>query len=98
VSDYGEWCRTHFALMAVGGTWGVPRSGLVFQKVSVEPPVLELVTQMPHAPEMPVAADELAGFQDADYAAIKREFKLAGIEVRRSREIEGQHRPYVTTD
>lgn len=26
------WCRTHYAMMAEGGSWGVPRSGLLFRK------------------------------------------------------------------
>lgn len=79
------WCLRMFSMMAIKGTWGVPRSGLVFQKTSVDPPTLELIAVMPYATEMQEAgikgAKELREFQHSDLDVIKRKFKIAGITV-----------------
>ena len=67
-----------FAIMAQGGTWGVPRSGLIFQKLGQK---LVLVSRMPPEAGMPMSAQELREYQDSDYAAIKEHFEAAGIPV-----------------
>lgn len=83
------WCRNHFAAMADGGRWGVPRSGLIFKR---EGATLVLVERMPWTDELaeaagagrdvPVDADALRAYQDADAALILRTFREAGIATR----------------
>jgi hypothetical protein len=81
VSVYTAWCSDLFESLAEGGVWGVPRSGLVFRK---DDGALVLIEQMPHFPGMPMTAAELTDAQDADFAAIRREFERAGVPVRRA--------------
>ena len=75
------WSEMMFAVLAEGGTWGVPRSGLVFTKREGK---LVLTAAMPFEPGMPGDADDLREYQDADYGIIKRAFEAAGIEVERA--------------
>jgi hypothetical protein len=77
-SDDIAWSRNLFAGMAEGGTWGIPRSGLVFQKRANK---LVLIARMPHEAGMPMSAQELQESQDGDYAAVKEHFEAAGISV-----------------
>ena len=64
------WSRNLFAALNEGGTWCVPRSGLVFNKRGG---ALVLITRLP-------------GFdsaeQESDLDAIAAHFSAAGIEVR----------------
>jgi hypothetical protein len=73
-----EWSRNFFRLLKDGGTWGVPRSGLIFVRRGN---TLVLVDTMPHMPEMPLSPEELAQYQEDDYETIKDRFGQAGIEV-----------------
>ena len=82
------WCEGMFASLVEGGVWGVPRSGLVFQKRAGG---LALIQRMPYLPELgvaaaagedvPVSADALLAYQDQDFAAIREHFRAAGVEV-----------------
>ena len=74
-----EWSRRHFATMKDGGVWGVPRSGLIFQRRDGE---LVLIDRMPHTEEMPVTPEQLAEQQRSDIAVITAHFGAAGIVVR----------------
>jgi len=74
------WCSGMFDLLEEGGIWGVPRSGLVFQK-QVDPPTLLLTDRMPHIEGMPITPEELREMQDAEFAQIRDEFAKAGITV-----------------
>jgi hypothetical protein len=79
-----DWSREHFRTLRQQGVWGVPRSGLVFQKRGDK---LVLIERMPHdhslvsGQPMPMGAAELRAYQDEDFEVIRREFGLAGIEV-----------------
>ncbi len=83
------WCLSTFAMIRDGGVWGVPRSGLIFTRRGSE---LVLTDRMPWSEEIAVAASEgrdvpvdaeaLRAYQDADYALIARKFEAAGIPVR----------------
>lgn len=68
-TDFADWSRRHFKMLADGGIWVVPRSGLTFTK-RTDRLVLTKLT---------------AGFTvlgaAADYLAIKYHFELAGIPV-----------------
>lgn len=76
------WDRNHFQSLAEGGTWGVPRSGLVFTKRHGK---LILTATMPHDPSMPMTAKQLKEYQKADFDGIKRSFEAAGIPVEQSK-------------
>lgn len=83
------WCRTHYAMMADGGVWGVPRSGLMFVKRNGG---LELDDRMPWTRELayaaaegfdvPLDAEAFRAYQDADFELIRERFEAAGIAVR----------------
>lgn len=76
-----SWCLQTFKMLAVGGVWGVPRSGLIFRK-SEEPLVMELQSVMPYDESMPLSEEEFHEYQHDDFNVIKYAFKQAGIEVR----------------
>jgi hypothetical protein len=73
-----EWSHRTFSMMAEGGTWGVPRSGLIFKRKENS---LILTCRMPWKAEMPLSAIELKTQQDSDYGIIKRHFEAAGVTV-----------------
>ena len=75
------WCQRQFGMMADGGTWGIPRCGLIFQRRGGE---LVLVAQMPWTSAMPVTEAELLKQQDAEYEATRAAFTDAGIPVRKA--------------
>jgi hypothetical protein len=76
-------------MMALKGIWGLPRSGLVFQKASGDELALHEV--MPWSPEMaqaqqwgfdvPPTAKDLRKFQQLDFETISERFEAAGISV-----------------
>lgn len=65
------WCKRMFTMMAEKGVWAVPRSGMVFQKMSGR---LELISAMP-------GMVDYKEFQREDLAIIKDRFGRAGITV-----------------
>lgn len=81
-----RWSRNHFDLLAVNAVWGIPRSGLVFQKVSQYE--LALFNVMPWNPAMrdnglavPHTPKALRDFQRRDFETISMRFTAAGIRV-----------------
>jgi len=72
------WSKNLFNSLSDGGSWAVPRSGLIFTKRGKQ---LVLTATMPHDPAMPVDAAQLKVQQDADFRLIKEHFGAAGIEV-----------------
>ena len=77
--DHVEWCRRQFNILTDGGAWGIPRSGLIFERHGGNR--LVLVARMPHDPAMPITADELREQQDSDIEGTVLHFGAAGIEV-----------------
>lgn len=73
------WSKTHFASLKDQGVWGVPRTGLMFQR---QGDALVLIQRMPHDPKMPISAAELDEIQQDDFEVIASKFRAAGIEVR----------------
>lgn len=73
-----EWSRKHFGIMADGGTWAIPRSGLIFIKHGKE---LHLMARMPHDPAMPCTREQLQEQQDADFEITKVHFGAVGVVV-----------------
>jgi len=92
--EHIAWSKNVFASIKDGGTWGVPRSGLIFKKVGDH---LEIYQVMPWIPEMsaalergadiPASPEELKGYQMDDFMCIQRNFEAAGIEVTDPREL-----------
>lgn len=78
-----EWSRRQFALIADGGVWAVPRSGMLFQRRGQQ---LVLTVAMPWMPEMEgaITVAELREQQDSEFEGIRKAFGAAGIEVIRS--------------
>lgn len=68
--SYSDWCRQMFGLMADGGTWTVPRSGLVFTRRGREL-VLTGIVDM----------DLPRKYQREDLALIVERFGEAGIPI-----------------
>ena len=77
-TEHTAWCKNLFAMLLNGGSWGVPRSGLIFTKRG---DALVLTSCMPHDPNMPMTPAELEDYQRVDYNVIKREFAKADIDV-----------------
>jgi hypothetical protein len=63
-----------------GGTWAVPRSGLIYQKREDEK-TLALISRMPWFEGMPIPADELRTYQDDDHEGVERIFRAISIDV-----------------
>lgn len=72
------WSRSTFGRLAEGGTWTVPRSGLVFQRKGDE---LVLISKVPLMPGMEVTSE---AERDEDYETIRQVFGLAGVTVRQA--------------
>jgi hypothetical protein len=87
--DEVRWSRNLFNTLNLNATWAVPRSGLIFQKVSLFE--LSLILVMPWSEEMgrgyqtgkdvPASAEELRRYQRADFETIAKRFRAAGVEV-----------------
>lgn len=76
--DAVAWSRNHFRTLRDGGSWAMPRSGLIFEKRGSE---LHLRARMPHDPNMPCTAAQLKEQQDGDFEAVKASFGAAGVTV-----------------
>lgn len=70
------WSRDLFNSLLEGGMWGIPRSGLIFQRRGEK---LVLVTVMPHDDAMPVSAEQLNEQQEVEYENVAKYFRAAGI-------------------
>lgn len=70
-----------FEMIKVGGSWGVPRSGLVYQRDSETS--LVLVARMPWMPEMDgtITPAQLAEQQQSDHEGMVAHLGAAGITV-----------------
>jgi hypothetical protein len=89
MEERAGWSRRNFNMIAVGGTWAVPRSGLVFRKTNDH--TLELANLMPWSPAMgrgfewgfdvPPSAEKLIEYQRDDFRTLVEAHKAAGIEV-----------------
>lgn len=73
-----EWSKKMFDALNEDGVWGVPRSGLTFQRKGG---LLILVSRMPWQSGMPLNAQEWGQYQEQDYGVIRQYMRAAGIEV-----------------
>jgi hypothetical protein len=84
-----RWSRNFFDLLRLNATWAVPRSGLIYQKVSSTE--LALTNVMPwndmmregalRGMDVPSSAVELRKYQQLDFETISQRFTAAGIKV-----------------
>jgi hypothetical protein len=79
-SDHIAWCRNMFSMLAEGGMWAVPRSGLIFNRVGEE---LILATEMPWQADLSGTPQDWADFQADEFESIREHFGAAGITVKR---------------
>jgi hypothetical protein len=77
-----EWCQRTWDMLTDGGSWGLPASGLIFQKREAARELV-LIDAMPHMPEMPISADELLARQISLYIQTVEHFALCDVKVRR---------------
>lgn len=80
MTDDQQWCRNMWDSLQPGGQWGIPRSGLVFEKDEAEL-TLRLVAVMPHMDGMPISPAELSAQQRAEYEANREKFAEVGITI-----------------
>lgn len=78
ITEGAAFAHSLWAMLAEGGVWGVPRSGLMYRKQDGQ---LVLYARMPHDPSLPLTPEELCEQQDADHAGISEMFRAIGIEV-----------------
>lgn len=80
LSPQAVWAKNMFELLAEWGTWGIPRSGLIFQKRGEQ---LVLVNRMPWMPEMgdEITEHELRLQQDREFDENRKWFGEAGIPI-----------------
>jgi hypothetical protein len=80
------WSRRMWQSVNDGGTWAIPRSGLMMERT---PTGFSLVSVMPFTPEMataaaegrdvPKTAAELLAYQKYDFGFIQSRFEAAGL-------------------
>jgi hypothetical protein len=78
---HAVWCRHLFDMLADKGVWGIPRSGLVFQK---QGDALVLVDRMPYMEGLPISDEQFVEQQDNDYKETCENFGAAGVKVRKA--------------
>lgn len=77
--EHIAWCKALFATLKDGARWGVPRSGLIYERRG---DALCLVSRMPHSSDMPISAVALRELQDEEYRIECEHFNAAGILVK----------------
>lgn len=85
--EHVAWSRERFEMTADGGTWAIPRLGMIFVRRGER---LVLVARMPHDPAMPISADELTEQQNSEFEDVRQHFKAAGIDVIDTTKPEGE--------
>jgi hypothetical protein len=79
--EHVAWCRQRMNMLAEGGVWGVPRSGLTYRKRG-NTLVLTRRAAMPAALGSAAEAEaQWKDHQDDDFAATKEHFEAAGYTV-----------------
>jgi hypothetical protein len=87
--DHVRWSRQHFQLLSLNATWAVPRSGLIFKKVSLFELALDNVMPWSDAigqgwqrgMDVPRNAKALRKYQQSDFEVIAKNFGAAGVDV-----------------
>jgi hypothetical protein len=78
-SNYNtRWCQFLWDSLEEGGTWSIPRTGLIFRKQNGR---LRMIASMPYHPDMQMSMQELLEYQDGDFDSTKEQFGKIGVEV-----------------
>jgi hypothetical protein len=75
-----DWCRVLWDSLRDRGVWGIPRSGLVFQKFEAERE-FRVIARMPHEEGMPLSASELREQQQTEIEGNRARFTEFGVQV-----------------
>jgi|SRR6516162_3795195 hypothetical protein len=79
------WCKRNHAMIANGGTWMIPRSGMAFKRTYKGWELLAIMPFMVGMAEsvlaVPHSARELLMWQLEDFATHQRYHKTAGLEI-----------------
>lgn len=75
-----QWCEMIWNSLREGGSWGIPRTGLIFQKQASRN-ALVLVKRAPHDAGLPITERRLREMQDGDFEATREHFAELGVEV-----------------
>jgi hypothetical protein len=78
LAEQTKWAESMWGMLADGGVWGVPRSGLMYRKDGNS---LVLYARMPWEEGMPLTREELQEQQDDDHRGIVVLFTVIGVEV-----------------
>jgi hypothetical protein len=86
--EHAAWSRRNWEMTKGGGSWALPRSGLIFRRTHAGS---ELATVMPYTPDIafaaylhadvPQNAEALRNYQRNDFNIIKHYHELAGLSV-----------------
>jgi hypothetical protein len=84
-----RWSRNFFNLLSVNAVWAVPRSGLVFKKVSLFELALDSVMPWSEAigqgyqrgMDVPRNAQALRQYQQLEFETISLRFEAAGVKL-----------------
>jgi hypothetical protein len=84
-----EWTKHFFWLLGNGGVWGVPGSGLIFQRDGDSLALVHRATFEEFSDQhtqvkvkLPNTNQQLQSWQERDLSAIKKRFSAAGIKVK----------------
>jgi hypothetical protein len=82
------WTKRNYEMLSVGATWGIPRSGLVFQKtekgfklISVMPYMAEMSDGFRNGMDVPASPTALRKHQVADFRLLKIKHEEVGLEI-----------------
>lgn len=76
-ADFG---RSLWRMLGDGGTWGIPRSGLVYRKDQGNARLV-LTARMPWEEGMPISEEQLREQQNADHQGIELMMSVVGVTV-----------------
>jgi hypothetical protein len=84
-----RWSRNHFNLLSLNARWAVPRSGLIFQKVSLFELALDSVMPWSNdigqgfqrGMDVPRNAKALRRYQQLEFETISLRFEAAGVKL-----------------
>jgi hypothetical protein len=78
--EHIAWCRMLFHSLKDGGVWGIPRTGVMFQRAGDQLVFSDRLT-MQYDSEMPLTKDEFDEQQAREIEDVREHFGAAGIAV-----------------
>jgi hypothetical protein len=88
------WSKNQWGRIREGGTWAVPRSGLIFKRtkdgfdlLSIMPFLPELADAAKAGRDVPPDAEALWDCQRSDFQCIRKNFREAGLSITDSQQL-----------